>query len=236
MKSRFIRWTAVAIVAGVLGVLAPAASAQTQRPAAERSIEDIKQRCIQAIDDRLARIDRLQKAVASSRHVTARHEAILEGQLAEAQAGLTRLKAQIRAQDDREELKAECKSIVEDFRIYVLVTPRTMLTLAADAAVATANRLEDVAARIQNAIDEAAAAGKDVTQAQAEHDSMVAHIEAAKASASGVPDAVLPLTPEDWPSAQQVLRQASADLRSAREDLREAKQDGHDAVEALKEA
>ncbi len=235
MKSRSIRWTAVAVVAGILVALAPSATAQTPRPA-ERSIENIQQHCIKAIDDRLARIDRLQNAVASSHHVTARHEAILEDQLAEAQAGLTRLKAQIRTEDDREELKAECKSIVEDFRIYVLVTPRTMLTLAADAATATANKLAEVAARIQNAIDEAAAAGKHVTQAQAEHDSMVAHTEAAKSAAWGVPDTVLPLTPQDWPEAQALLRQASADLRSAREDLREGKQDGHDAVEALKAA
>jgi hypothetical protein len=123
MKSRITRWTTMTVVLGVLAALAPTVAAQTQRPSGERSIEDVKQRCINAIDDRLHRIDRLQNAVSSSRHVTARHEAVLEGQLAEAQAGLTRLKAQIRTEDNREELKGECKSIVEDFRIYVLVTP-----------------------------------------------------------------------------------------------------------------
>ncbi|MEX0875344.1 MAG: hypothetical protein WD646_02445 [Actinomycetota bacterium] len=235
MSKSIIRSAAVALTAGLLMTMAPGVLGQEEAPG-ERSIESVKQRCIRAIDARLHRIDRLQNAVSSSRHVTPRHEAILEGQLADAQAGLTRLKAQIRAEDDREEIRRLCRSIVTEYRIYVLVTPRTMLTLAADAAVAAANKLDDVADRIQYAIDEAAAEGKDVTEAQAQLDSMRSHIEAAKASAGSVPDAVLPLTPSDWPGAQEVLRQAKQDLDEAREDLRAAKQDGYDAVEALKEA
>lgn len=241
MKKLIICLIAASLAMGI----APQAAAQSQedrpertRPSAapERDIDDVKQRCISAIDERLQRIDRLQKAVASSEHVTPRHEAILEGQLAEAQAGLARLRAQIRDATDPEELHRLCRSIVEDFRIYVLVTPRTMLTLAADSASAAAAKLGEVAERIQVVIDEAAAEGKDVTQAQAELDSMLAHLAGAETAIDPVADAILPLTPEGWPENGSVLRQASADLKQGRSESRSAKVDAHEALEALRQA
>src|SRR5438132_252490 len=89
------------------------------------------------------------------------------------------------------------------------------LVLAAPAAA----RLDQVAAKLEQAIAKAEAAGKDVTQAKADLESMRGKVDAARRSASGIPESILGLTPADWNAYHEVLTPARDSLRSARDGL-----------------
>ena len=54
--------------------------------------------------------------------------------------------------------------------------------------------------------------------------------------AEPVPGMVLPLTPEDWPEAAEVLREAHGMLQSAVGEMRAARASAQEVIEALREA
>jgi hypothetical protein len=232
------RIVSIVMIAVATFAFANAAVAQ-ERPARTpdpEKIEALRTRCLEGIDRRLERITRLKDAVNGSEHVTAEHRSTLSAQLTDARSGLTELRTKIEGDTDPAALKHDCRSIVEDYRIYVLVSPKVREVLVADAEVAVSGHLDEVAAKIQAAIDEASAKGKDTTQAQSYLDEMKAGTESARTAASGVPASIINLTPADWPGAHDTLEQGRETLRTARKDLYEAREAGRNAVKALRGA
>ncbi len=224
------------VLAGLAFALPAMAQERPVRTADPQRMESLRRRCEEGIDRRLERITRLEGAVNDSEHVTDEHRATLLSQLADARTGLSALRTKIEADTDPSALKDDCRSIVEDYRIYVLVSPKLREVLTADTEVAIADRLDAVAAKIQTAIDEAAAKGKDTTEAQSFLDEMKTHTADARTAASGVPATVINLTPADWPGAKDTLEQGRETLKTARKDLYEAREDGHKAVKALRQS
>ena len=107
---------------------------------------------------------------------------------------------------------------------------------AADTVDAAGAALNKAADRLASLIDEAEAAGKDVTEAKAHLAAMEAAIAEALATVDGVADEVLPLTPADWNAgtAGPILREARAAIEDARADLRTAKAEARQVIAALR--
>ncbi len=234
------RLAAAALGAGLI-VTVPAAAfaadAGRSRPALSertRDPEALKARCREAITKRLTALDTASERLAGAQHVTDDHEATLAGIIDDTVASLTALDAQIAADTDPEALRAHCRSIFEDHRVFALVLPRTRLVVAADTAVAGADRLDRVADRLESAIDKAEAKGQDVTQARADLEALRAKVDSARETASGVPDSILDLTPADWNADHEVLSPAREELRSARGDLKAARDLARGIVSGLK--
>ena len=91
-----------------------------------------------------------------------------------------------------------------------------------------------MAARLQTKIDAAKAAGKDVTAAQGHLDAMKAKAGEVRAAASGVPDAVLPLVPQDYPGNKPALEAAQAALKTGRAAVQAARELARQVVTDLK--
>jgi hypothetical protein len=232
------RLSAVA-VAGALVLGAPAAAmAQTATAGTDervhRTAETVKARAHEAISRRLETLDRLAGRVRDSRTLTDAHRAALAELVESQQQGLTALDAKIQADTDPETLRADVKSIVTDYRVYLLTVPKVHLVICADTEIAVADRLDDVATRLQQRIDAAAAAGKDVATAQGHLDEMKAKVAGARAAASGVPDQVLPLVPQDYPDNKPTLDAARASLATGRAALRDARELARQVVADLK--
>ncbi len=198
-----------------------------------RDLEAVRARCLEAVRARLAALDSASGRLAASEAVTDEHQAALEAILSATGDSLTALAADITADTDAEGLKAHCRSIFEDHRVFALVLPRTRLVVGSDAAVAGAGKLVEMAGRIEEAIDEAEAGGTDVTEARAMLEAMRAAIASGQASATGVPGLVMDLTPADWNANHEVLTPARQALRSAAADLHEARQLGRQIVAGL---
>lgn len=211
------------------------AQREAERP--ERDIDVVKERALAAIDRRLERVARLRDAVHSSEHVTDEHASDLLAEFERTESGLLALAEEIRAAETADELRVLIPRIATDFRVYVLVTPKTWEVLVADAMGDAAVRFEEVAMNIAEAVQRAEEAGYDVGEAQAALERMQSLVAEGAGLAEAVPPAVLPLTPADWPDpARSVVRGAHADLVAARQAFREARTAAHDAVEALRAA
>jgi hypothetical protein len=210
----------------------PGAGTQTARP----TVDDAKARCIRAIDERLTALDKLSGVVDGRAAVTDDHQATLDGQISSARDGLTALRSTIEADTDAAALKEHCTQIVTDYRVFLLVVPRTHEVVAADTIVNGADRLAARTGDLQAAIDQAEAAGKDVTHDRELFDAMQASLTAARDGAAGVPDAVIGLTVADWNSgaAKPALESGHATLRQARQDLASALSSAKQIIQDLK--
>ena len=205
----------------------PTESAESSTDTTRRTIEDLRARCLAAIDSRLPALAEAKTALAGNEHVTDDHQAALEADLDESAARLRQLAEAIKADTDRTALAEHCRSIFEDNRVFALVLPRVRLVVGADTAAAASGKLGDVANQLADAIAQAEVAGQDVSQGKLDLDLMKSHIASGVASAASVPGAVLGLTPADWNADHDVLAPARQSLRSARADLKAARDLAH---------
>ena len=190
---------------------------------ARRTIDDLRTRCLAAIDVRLPALEAARTALSANEHVTADHQAALANDIDETAARLRVLADLIKTDTDLTTMKEHCRLIFEDNRVFALVLPRIRLVVGADTATDAGAKLRDVAAKLADAIGRAESAGHDVRQVKLDLDMMKAAIASGVASAGSVAPAVLDLTPADWNDDHEVLTPARQSLRSARADLKVAR-------------
>jgi hypothetical protein len=232
-RSRHVLAAAAAL--SVLAVpLAGAASAQsgaeptaTSAPRTSTRIDAVRSRCLAAVDRRTTTLDSLDARLSAAQHVSDEQEAQLHATIDATRQGLSSLRAEIESDGDATALREDCRRIVEDFRVYVVLAPQVRLLAAADSAQSAVARIDEVVPTLQSAIDDAAAGGADVT----EPTRLLAEVQSvsadADARAEGVLTSVTPLTPADHDAgtATPVLRQARTDLLTVAKDLRTARAD-----------
>lgn len=243
MRSIRPAWSVRAVLLAVIAcaTIAMTAVAATgvadaqEAPAPTRSLDDLKARCLEAIEARLVTLDRLDSAIATSTALTDSHAATLGSIVDGAVARLEALVPQIAAAATPEELRPLCTSVVVDNRIYLLVAPQVHLTIALDQVDLAVGVATDAIARLDAAITDAAAGGADVTEAQAHRDMAASAVDSAAVAVAGHADAVVALTPADWNAgtAGPVLDAARAAARSGRSQLGTARAEIAAAVAAL---
>lgn len=224
-KTMATMMAAGAIALGV-GVSAGPASAATPTTVA-RDLTAEKARCTTMIDVRLAELTKLDAALAASTRVTAAHRSAQRASNDTAAGGLAALKTKIAADTDRATLADDCRSIVEDHRVFALRAPQTHLVIGGDAETAAIAALDQAVPKLSAAIDQAAAAGKDVTAAKAALADLQAKLADATGKVSGVADAVIVLTPAQYNAdhalldgARGAIKAGAADLKAARADIK----------------
>ena len=230
------------VAAGSLAIPATAAYADgsipptptSSAPAGVDSVrfEAAKLRCVVAIDARQVQIAVL-KTEARVAKLTDSHGATIASFLDAAASGLASVKADVQAATTLEQLRAACSTIVPDYRIYVLRTPQVHLAIGFDLTDVAVVQLTKAADALQKAIDDAAAAGKDVTEAQAKLDQMRSELGAASAATAGQGDAELALTPADYNANHDVLAPFRASLTTARGHVKTAAQLAREIVSEL---
>ena len=219
-------------VCTTLGVTSGAGVANAATPAPSRSPKTTttgfaahQDACEAAVDGRLKALTGLQTGVAAAPTTTAAHTATLTSQIAAATAGLTTLGAKIAADTDATTLDADCTTIVPDYRVYVIVVPRTTLVIAADADLAATTGVTNLEPALRATIAAAKLAGKDTTAAQAAYTDLQTQVPAAQAAANPVAGEVIGLVPSDYPSSTTTLKGASGQVRTATKAMKQAAQD-----------
>ncbi|HVE94146.1 MAG TPA: hypothetical protein VNB24_04435 [Acidimicrobiales bacterium] len=197
------------------------------------AMDEVKSRCLHQIQLRHEALANVKRRMARARFVTDEHEAALVQNIDATAASLSRLADVIQGEDNFEELRAECRSIVDDHRVFVLVIPRVRLVLASDAALGAAGRLTTAADHLQTEIDKAKSGGKDTAEAERDLARMRTHIATARDQASGVYGAVINLKPADYNANHDVLRPAREAVRAAKNELRAAVAAGREVRQGL---
>jgi hypothetical protein len=199
-------------------------------------VDALKQTCEAAIDKRLASLGDLQGKVSGSTYLTAGSKATLLGEIGAENDGLGALRVKVAGDTDRPTLVADCKSIVEHYRVYLLMIPKAHLMIASDAAAAIGQKLSDLAARLQADIGKATAAGKDTAVAQRDLHNLNAAVSAGTAGAApvdGLVNFTLPLNPSEYPADEQSVKTARTDIGTAHTNFVQARSDARQVVADL---
>ncbi len=177
------------------------------------------------IDRRVAVLNKLVTKLGVLKGVTDAQKATLTAQVQAEIANLTALKAKIDADTDLATLKADKKSIVDSYRVFLLFVPQITITAHADRILGTAAILQTLADKLSVRVDAAKTAGKNVTAASAKLADMNAKIADAISQANNAITTVGGLTPSGYPGNKPTLISARKMLATARTDLRMARQD-----------
>ena len=231
----------LAIVGALSLVMALPTTANAQENSANdderHSIEDVKERAAEAIERRLATLDRLTEKASTSPHLTDEHETALLSDYRVASNGLEQLGDDIAQAQTAEELRSLVPLIATDYRVYLVIVPKSAEVGASDRVMSAVERLTAVAMTLHEAADRAEAAGFDITETR--RWLISAADEIAEANRTGVPvaDMVIDLDAGDWEEpAKSMLEDGKRRLENARVDLRQAHGSLQQAREALRAA
>ena len=114
------------------------------------------------------------------------------------------------------------RSMVFNYRVYVVMTPQTHLTIVMDDETYIEGVFANLEPQIATAIQNAQAAGKDVTAAQAAFNDLKSQVSTAQGETNGQAAQILAQTPTGYPGNWQVFLAARTNATNARTDLRAA--------------
>ena len=217
MKVRNAAVVVVGPLAFSLLALGAPADAATPTP---QALQPVKTLVDSRIDGRLHTLGGLKTAVDAASHLSAGHRSTLAALIAADTAGLTALRAKVDAETTVQAVRTDERSMVDDYRIYLLVVPKVRFAIASDAELADVQKLADARDKLAAAIAAAQAAGKDVSAEQAELADLTNQIGAPQSALAGKVDALLAVAPSpDAAAMTAAVAPVRNAVRTAREDL-----------------
>jgi len=226
--------------AAVLGsaIAVGAAAMPAQAADGTVSLQKAKDTVTAGIIGRLSTIKDLQTRLASFKDVGDANETTLSTLLAQDATGLTALKTKVAGETTVAAVKADGKSMVDDYRIYLLVAPKVHLVNALSVEADAVTRLRKVhdalADRLAKDAQADTQANKDLLA------DLASEVTAADTAIDGKIAAVLALQPgPDGKAITAQVKAISSSAHDARNDLRKAVQDAkkvRDAIKATKPA
>lgn len=247
---RFVTRSAVTVGAGILasctsGVFGAAASAATPATSASAhsstsgtgsasdptcspsTFAQAQQRVEADLSARVTQLDNLLAKVNDpSGHLTPVDKQALQNDLSNFELpGIQALQTQVQNDTTCAELWAAAHSMVDDYRVYLVMTPQTDLTIGADDETYVESRFVDLEPKFAGAIAEAKADGKDVTAAENAFDDLKNQVTVAQGDTNGLSTQLLAQTPHGYPGNWQVFVAAHTSELNARTDLHVADSD-----------
>jgi len=136
--------------------------------------------------------------------------------------GIEGLQTQAQAATTCAGLRAVAHSMVYNYRVYLVMTPQTHLTIVLDDETYVEGVFGNLEPQIATAIQNAQTAGKDVTAAQAAFTDLKNQVSSAQGQTNGQSALVLAQTPTGYPGNWNVLLTARTDATNAHSDLHSA--------------
>ena len=178
------------------------------------SIGTTKARCDAAIDKRVAHLAAWTARVDGLMHLTDGEKSALTGGLANVSKGLTTVaKPAVDNATDKASLRAACKAVVLDYRVYKVVHPQVFLSAGADGVLDVITTLQSYSA--------------DLKSKGANTDDVDALLTQALTTAQGVPTNLAQITPASYNSDPAATGAVFADdraaLKTTRMEIRQAR-------------
>ena len=136
--------------------------------------------------------------------------------------GIQALQTQVQTVSTCPALRAIARSMVFNYRVYVVMTPQTHLTIVMDDETYIEGVFVNLEPQIATAIQNAQAAGKDVTNAQTAFNDLKSQVSTAQTATNGESAQILSQTPTGYPGNWNVFLTARTNGANARTDLRAA--------------
>jgi hypothetical protein len=217
----------IAVVFGAALAGAPAPASAASPP--PRGLAATKTLVQARIDKRLRTLGTLRTAISGAAKLSSEHGTTLANLVTADTNDLTALRAKVAAESTVDAVRADEKTMIVNYRVYLLVVPKVRLTIAADAENAAIAGLDTVRTAESGAIATAKSKGKDVSTEQSELTDLTNQLAAARGVLAGKVAALLAVAP--GPDATAI----TADVRTARTAIKDARGDlGRATLDAKK--
>ncbi len=214
-----LRTLALAVTVSVAlgGAIALASPASAADP---KGLDAARTAVTNRINLRLTALQKDTTVLGAAKNINADHKATLTALIGQDTSGLTGLKTKVAGETTVAAVKADAASMVNDYRIFMLVGPKTRLSSAGDAETAATAKLRTAHDKLADLVAKAKTAGKDTTTAEQELADMSAALDKATSSINGQVAAVLAVQPgPDATAIQAKVSAVRAALADARADL-----------------
>jgi hypothetical protein len=222
--------TLVATVAAGLAAAAPAAAASP----APQTLQGVKTLVQSRIDGRLHTLTALRTAVDGATGLTGAHKSTLTTLVATDATGLTNLRDKVGGETAISAVRDDERTMVDSYRIYLLVTPKVRLTIAADAETVAVKQLSSVRDKLSTAITAAQSTGKDVSTEQSELSDLSTQVNGVGTQLSGKVDGLLAVRPgPDATAITNAVNPVRTAVHGARDDLKKGVADAKQISQQL---
>lgn len=223
---------AVGALIAVGAVALPAQAATTSDSAA--GLAKAKAAVTDGLTDRLNDLARMQTSLAGYKDVSDSARSTLTQVLSSDISALTALKAKAAGETTEAAVRADGRSMVDDYRVYILVAPKVHLTHVLDVEGTALARLVKVHDALADRLAKDASA--DTAANKALLADMSAQIHAADAGIDGRAAALLALQPgPDGKALTVSVKSVGAAAKGARDDIKKAVDDAKKVRDALKD-
>jgi hypothetical protein len=180
--------------------------------------------------DLAARVSQLNTLAAaannSANHLTTGDRQTLVNDITTVELpGIQTLQTQVQTVSTCPALRAIARSMVYNYRVYVVMTPQTHLTIVMDDESYIEGVLVNLEPQIATAIQDAQNAGKNVVAAQAAFTDLKNQVSTAQGATNGQSATILAQTPTGFPGNWGVFLAARTDATNAHADLHAAYND-----------
>jgi hypothetical protein len=177
------------------------------------------------LTDRQQRLGNLTKEVSAAKHLTTSDRATLVSDLGTDTTGIDALAAKVPNDTTIAELATDYKAMVDDYRVYLVMTPKVQLTITADATSSLEHAMQAAEPKIEALIRYEHSKGRHVRGAQIAYEGMVHQVSNAEHDTTGVAARVLATEPSGWPGNRTVFTNASSSLEQAGKAIHTAQSD-----------
>jgi hypothetical protein len=173
---------------------------------------------------RVTQLNALSSAVNSTtNHLTSGDRQTLQNDITNVELpGIQALQTKVPQDTTCQQLRTDAHSMVFNYRVYVVMTPQTHLTIVLDDEAYVEGVFTNLEPKIATAIQNAQAAGKNVTAAQAAFNDLKSQVSTAQGATDGQAAVVLAQTPQGFPGNWQVFTAARTNATNAHSDLHAA--------------
>lgn len=205
----------------------------------DNKIANMKSRADKEIDRRIAALTTLSTRIQSMKKMTDAQKASLKASINEQTTTLKNLKTEIDASTDLAALKSQIESITNSYRIFALIIPQGTSIAAADRALAIAENMTTLGAKLQARVSEAKTSGRNTAALEKLLADYNAKIADAKTQAQAAIDKVSSLTPDGGDKTKMAinlatLKEAKAKIQAAQQDFVSARKNAAQIAQGLK--
>lgn len=200
----------------------------------DQKVADLQKRGDTEIERRIVALNQLIERIDKIRKLSATQKTELKAKVQTEIDTLNALKAKIDADTDIDTLRADVKSIVESYRVFVVFMPQIKLIAAADRLLTVAANLSAISTKLQTRITEAEASGKDVTQLNSYLTDLNTKVTDANTQANAVITDALTLTPEGYPGNKTTIQTLRGKIKTGTSDVQAARKDAQSILKQLK--
>lgn len=191
----------------------------------ESALDRLKTKALAETDRRVALLNKFLARLTNAKHLTTQDKSALALQVQEEINALTALRSKAEGVAEITALRAEVKSITQDYKAFATIFPKAALLHASDRVLVVADKMSSVSAKLEESIKKAESQGGDVEDMMEALAGIQNKIEKAKESALEAKKLGLELSSNKYPGNKSAMTTARKALQSARLTLVDARKD-----------